>query len=550
LAACAVIALAALWALPAAAADTTALPTETASLGLLQSGANLDVACRLCHADSDDEVVFPSTERMGVQVDLATLDASVHGAAAAEPVTCTGCHQPADNYHVPHEPMTADSLRTYQIQQSENCQTCHGVPHLTSHPGPESESPVICADCHTGHGVQPSEAWADADTTETCLQCHERDEQALLTAIVNAGLFTDKRDNDYCLSCHSQEGLTKTFPNGDVVSVTIDREALHDSVHGIGNEWQALACSDCHGDYAYPHAPTLAESYREYSLAMYPLCAECHQRYYERTQNSVHDAALAEGKAEAAVCTDCHGAHDTPVPDEPRSRISETCAECHTDIFEVYRESVHGAALLEEGNEDVPTCIDCHGVHNIGDPTTNLFRVRSPELCATCHNDEALMAKYDISTDVFETYVADFHGTTVTLFEHDDPNAETNKAVCYDCHGVHDIKSADDPEAGIKANLLETCQKCHPDASEGFADSWTSHFVPSLESNPLVFLVNLFYDIVIPFTVGFFTLIVSTDIYRRVRVRLRRDASESSASDEAEKPSGDREVAEPDERSE
>jgi hypothetical protein len=131
------------------------------------------------------------------------------------------------------------------------------------------------------------------------------------------------------------------------------------------------------------------------------------------------------------------------------------------------------------------------------------------------------MAEYDISTDVFDTYVADFHGTTVTLFEHQDPNAETNKAVCYDCHGVHAIKSPEDPEAGIKANLLETCQQCHPDATTNFPDSWTSHFKPSLQNNPLVFLVDLFYKIVIPATVGFFSFMVATDIYRRVRLRLR-----------------------------
>ena len=33
-----------------------------------------------------------------------------------------------------------------------------------------------------------------------------------------------------------------------------------------------------------------------------------------------------------------------------------------------YRESVHGDALVH-GNPDVPTCIDCHGVHDIPDPT-------------------------------------------------------------------------------------------------------------------------------------------------------------------------------------
>ena len=69
----------------------------------------------------------------------------------------------------------------------------------------------------------------------------------------------------------------------------------------------------------------------------------------------------------------------------------------------------------------MPTCIDCHGVHNIEDPRTAAFRLQSPEMCAKCHADRALMAKYGISTDVFNTYVADFHGTTVAIFEKESP---------------------------------------------------------------------------------------------------------------------------------
>ena len=80
-----------------------------------------------------------------------------------------------------------------------------------------------------------------------------------------------------------------------------------------------------------------------------------------------------------------------------------------------------------------------------------------------------MMGKYDISTDVFNTYVADFHGTTVTIFDKQSPDQATNKAVCYDCHGVHDIKSVSDPEATVvKENLLVTCQRCHPDAEANF----------------------------------------------------------------------------------
>ena len=140
------------------------------------------------------------------------------------------------------------------------------------------------------------------------------------------------------------------------------------------------------------------------------------------------------------------------------------------------------------------------------------------------------MSKYGISTDVFDTYVADFHGTTVTLFEKQSPDAPSNKAVCYDCHGVHDIRATDDPEATvIKENLLKTCQKCHPDATTNFPASWTSHFQPSFEQQPLVASVNIFYLILIPGTIGFMLLVVFSDAGRSLINRVKKHPPEDGA---------------------
>src|SRR5690606_3598676 len=117
-------------------------------------------------------------------------------------------------------------------------------------------------------------------------------------------------------------------------------------------------------------------------------------------------------------------------------------------IYGAYAESVHGAALLE-GDPNVPVCTDCHGVHGIPDPDTALFRLRSPEICAQCHANEDLMEEYGISTDVFDTYVADFHGTTVAIFEQTAPHQVPNEAVCYDCHGVHNILPTTDENSMV-----------------------------------------------------------------------------------------------------
>ena len=133
------------------------------------------------------------------------------------------------------------------------------------------------------------------------------------------------------------------------------------------------------------------------------------------------------------------------------------------------------------------------------------------------------MGKYGISTNVLNTYVADFHGTTVTLFEQVSPNTPTNKPVCTDCHGVHDISKVDNPVTGIaiKQNLLAKCQRCHPDVTTAsFTDAWMSHYVASPDKFPLVYYVNLFYKIFIPLVIGGMLIFVVADfIGRTVRAR-------------------------------
>jgi predicted CXXCH cytochrome family protein len=324
----------------------------------------------------------------------------------------------------------------------------------------------------------------------------------------------------YCLLCHSQADRTLELPSGESLSLTIDRDALANSVHGDSNPSGYFECSACHGDYRYPHEPISSQTRRDYTLERYATCRSCHEDQYTHSQDGVHALAIQDGKVDAATCVDCHGAHDVQAPSEPRERISLTCGQCHGAIFDEYRTSVHGEALFQ-GNADVPTCIDCHGVHGIQNPTTAQFRVRSPQLCADCHADEELMGKYDINTHVFDSYLTDFHGSTVALFDQQDPTIETNKAVCYDCHGVHNISPADNFKSQVaKENLLITCQQCHPDARDDFPDAWVGHFQPTAEENPALFAVTWFYRIIIPLTVGGFLFLVGTDVFGRVRRRL------------------------------
>lgn len=504
-----------------------------------------DTACKLCHVDTEGQHVLPSGEVLTATVDLAALAASVHGADAAQPVYCTDCHQDRRRYLYPHRPNPAQTLDEFQADIASNCEQCH-APASMHNPGhllAEGNANLPnCVDCHGGHSSAPVAVMA-ADPIATCQGCHatfEDDHVAAVHAEVVANLplgescetcHGDMRQSAdaRCQACHSLLTSQLTLRSADQVNLNVHPEDILNSVHGEriidGQIYPALQCTDCHKDqarYGFPHPEIDAATTRSLTVAMEGVCTECHADIAERSHNGVHAKAIAEGRLNAASCADCHGNHAIQDPDEPRERVSTTCGKCHSAINETYAMSVHGAALLGEHNPDVPVCTDCHGVHDIADPTTAAFRLSSPQMCGECHADSEKMARYDVSTDVFDTYVADFHGTTVELFDKQHPDQETNKAVCYDCHGIHDILPANDENSHvIKQNLLVTCQQCHPDATDNFPDAWTSHFRPSLDHNPLVYLVNLFYAIVIPVTVGGFVLFIGTDIFRRVWDRMR-----------------------------
>lgn len=381
-------------------------------------------------------------------------------------------------------------------------------------------------------------AWLAGSTTQTAQAKPLSDIAASASADVSADTVKEPGvSNDYCLGCHGKSGQVRTLPSGEQQYLSIDSAGYNNSVHGEGG----YACVQCHTTIrSYPHPEATEQDLRDVTLQSYQTCKQCHESNFEKTHDSVHQAALDDGNRDAAVCTDCHNPHyqkqlTNPTTNElwPNARLAvpQTCARCHSGIYDQYKASVHGAALLGSadqpgGNPDVPTCIDCHGVHNVVDPTTVEFRLNSPQTCAKCHTDPVRMEPYKLTTDVLDTYIADFHGTTVTLFEREHPGQETNKPVCSDCHGIHDISSTKDPAKGleVKQNLLNTCQRCHPDATASFPDSWLSHYVPSAEHNPLVYFVDVFYKYFIPIVVGGMVVFVLADAGRRIYRRVKGGA--------------------------
>lgn len=91
--------------------------------------------------------------------------------------------------------------------------------------------------------------------------------------------------------------------------------------------------------------------------------------------------------------------------------------------------SVHGEAYLA-GDTNAPGCTGCHDDPATADIRSAAFHLEIPARCARCHSDEEMMSPYNISADVYDTYLADYHGTTIAYYQAMDPGSLRYEAVC------------------------------------------------------------------------------------------------------------------------
>ncbi len=363
-----------------------------------------------------------------------------------------------------------------------------------------------------------------------------------------------------CRMCHTDHNFRGRFENGDIIDLYVDSGVFDNSVHGKAG----LECIACHPQTAsYPHEaggeqidcvvchpdvdgepekPGEAlivdlpyEDVRHMTLAINNACRSCHKEEFESATDSAHAKVLAAGNIYAPVCVDCHGSHDTTPPDQPRAKISQSCGKCHLSVFTTYQFSVHGTALKESSNPDVPTCVDCHGAHQVRGPRNPDYRDDSIAICGGCHADKELMDKYGISTDVFQTYLSDFHGRSVNLYRLSEDQRQASEATCFDCHGIHNILPPDDPRSTIyPTNLQSTCQQCHEDANIRFPDAWLSHYIPDKDKTPILYFVNTIYQfLLIPGVIGGFLIYIGLDTRKRWSNKRKKQRQAVAIAEEA-----------------
>ncbi len=331
--------------------------------------------------------------------------------------------------------------------------------------GPLTAAPLSnqdCLDCHTDptttrkvHGetvpmaLFPTNAFPKSVHAKlNCVDCHD----SIKEMVHPSGLPPAQ-----CASCHQAEA--KLYAG---------------SIHGMSKAMGASAaasCVDCHG--SHDMQPVKHSDSPVFKLNLPRTCAKCHSnpgmnaeyrmkfpQVASQYSESIHGRALLQmGLILAPSCNDCHGVHDIKRSVDRSSsvnhaNIAATCGACHLGIEQTYNASIHGQ-ILAKGNPSGPVCTDCHSAHQIESPGGNHFKARSDERCGRCHQDR--LAHYR------ETY----HGKAMALGR---PNVASEVAACYDCHGHHDVLPPSNPASHLsKANIVATCQKCHPGANANFA---------------------------------------------------------------------------------
>lgn len=240
-------------------------------------------------------------------------------------------------------------------------------------------------------------------------------------------------DASTCLKCHSDK---------------ISAAAFAASVHGKN------ACTSCHV------AITDVDGHAMGAIPAEKVkCVRCHKKEAAEHYASVH-------MLNDIGCADCHGDIHAITPwKKDKRKVVETCRQCHEQEASDFLRSIHGSSLTG-GNQDSPSCNDCHGLHEIkplGAQDSARHRRFHSQVCMRCHSDETMMKRNGVFTLAVRTFEDSYHGKNFRL------GYPERVAGCADCHTAHKVLPPGDPDSSISsANLLQTCRKCHANASVPF----------------------------------------------------------------------------------
>ena len=206
----------------------------------------------------------------------------------------------------------------------------------------------------------------------------------------------------------------------------------------------------------------------EYEPITSDMCVDCHDK--SKTDTNI-DEDLAGSIHDGFECLDCHQDKGTmPHKADPTfMKITDSCKGCHTDAAEEYTK--HGQESIDD-DPAAPSCISCHGGHNIlpsDNEASMTYSANVPHTCGNCHENINLTTQYDFLIDhPIEIYNASVHGIA-TL------GGNEEAASCVNCHATggssHKILSPGDSNSTINHfNIPTTCGQCHTSEEKEFSE--------------------------------------------------------------------------------
>jgi len=446
---------------------------------------NIPVLCGKCHREGAPVARIYNIPERDI---LSNYSQSIHGEGLFRQglivtATCNDCH--GNHLVLPHTNIQS-TVSARNI--AETCTQCHArieEVHIKIIKGElwEQEPGAIpaCTDCHRPHTISRTSLVLGTSDRE-CLKCHEKEDvykavegQQVSMTVHKEDIQNSKHRNIPCVKCHTDIDPQRHRPCETAGQVDCSNchaqiaEDYFESKHGeayVLKNPDSPYCTDCHGRHTV--LSHLDERDKTYRANIPQLCGDCHGKLDApdtvKTEmgnilvdysSSVHGQGLIrKGLLPSAVCTDCHSTHFILNHDDDQSsthhkNLPATCATCHQGIYKEFVESIHSPSVSKT-TEKLPNCEDCHSAHQIKQIEQDQFMAEITHQCGSCH------------ADLSETYTETLHGKAYTL-------GYLKAARCSDCHGSHDIKKVDNPDSHVGfGKVVQTCQKCHPDANRRF----------------------------------------------------------------------------------
>ena len=324
--------------------------------------------------------------------------------------------------------------------------------------------------------------------------------------------------NAMCLGCHGNEGFAMPGADGKMRPLHVMKDKFGKSVHG------KRLCVECHKD--------ITEIPHQKNGRIKVSCVQCHQDLWETAQKenktqefarlgvvtqqidrymkSIHARPNIEDQSRTnATCYNCHDAHyvypqGSAIRAEWRLNIPNVCGKCHGKELEAYSTSVHGMEVLRKANPNAAICSDCHTTHDVERPAMDSTRLVITKNCGNCHEES------------LKSYTQTYHGQVNTL-------GYAYSAKCFDCHGNHAIQRVSNPASTVHPdNRLQTCQKCHKDATAGFVTFQPHATTNDFSRYPYTWIAAKFMIALLGGTFAFFWSHTALWFYREYKDRQER----------------------------